>query len=98
MTGAWPNLPFATDGFTQKIFWWRAGYDWRAEPAPNLVVSGSRVDGPSKALVSSTASNAFASDIGSAMVVVVSMPTAGCWKITGRYKETELTFVVNIPE
>jgi len=32
------------------------------------------------------------------MVVVVSMPTAGCWKITGRYKETELTFVVNIPE
>jgi hypothetical protein len=97
-TGAWPNLPFDANGFTQKILWWHDGYDWRAEPVPNLVVSGTKVDGPSKALVSSAGSNAFASDIGSAMVVVVSMPTAGCWKITGAYKESQLSFVVTIPE
>jgi hypothetical protein len=32
------------------------------------------------------------------MVVVVSMPSAGCWKIIGSYKDTQLSFVVNIPE
>jgi len=53
-----------------------------------------RVDGPAKALVASSATNAFASDIGSAMLVGVEMPAAGCWEITGHYKEQRLSFVV----
>ncbi|OLC48832.1 MAG: hypothetical protein AUH82_02255 [Chloroflexi bacterium 13_1_40CM_4_65_13] len=93
-SGTWDRLPFQGGGYTQKVFWWRDGYDWRTETSPKLFVSGLRVDGPAKALVASSATNAFASDIGSAMLVGVEMPAAGCWEITGHYKEQRLSFVV----
>lgn len=47
--------------------------------------------------MASSATNAFASDIGSAMLVGVGIPAAGCWQITGRIKGAELSFVVWVP-
>lgn len=94
LEGAWRDLPYGGTGYSQKVFWWRQGYDWKAEPEPNLTVTGKRLDGEALPLVASKATNAFASDIGSAMLVGVDIPTAGCWEITGKIGEQNLSFVI----
>src|SRR6266508_690609 len=92
--GIWEALPHNPEGYTQKVFWWRDGYVWTEEPQPALTVTGERLDAPAPPLHASEATNAYAGDIGSAMLVGVDMPTLGCWKITGKYADTELSFVV----
>jgi hypothetical protein len=96
--GMWNSLPLNPGGYTQKILWWRDGYVWDQEPEPNLIVTGERIDESAPPLVVSKATNAYASDIGSAMLVGVDFPTLGCWKITGNYNGTELSFVVRVDE
>jgi len=59
-----------------------------------LIVSGERLDAAAPPLLASEATNAYAADIGSAMLVGVDLPTLGCWKITGKYSDSELSFVV----
>lgn len=92
--GVWFGLPHNPEGYTQKVFWWREGYVWTEEPEPALTVTGERLDAPAPPLIVSKATNAYASDIRSAMLVGVDFPTLGCWKITGQYRESELNFVV----
>lgn len=92
--GVWAGLPHNPEGYTQKVFWWRDGYVWNEEPEPDLTVTGERLDAPAPPLIVSKATNAYAADIGSAMLVGVDFPTLGCWKITGQYKKTELSFVM----
>ena len=92
--GVWSGLPHNPEGYTQKVFWWREGYVWNEEPEPELIVTGERLDASAPPLTVSKATNAYASDIGSAMLVRVNFPTLGCWKITGQYRKSELSFVV----
>lgn len=93
-SGVWNGLPHNSGGYTQKIFWWRDGYNSNEEPEPQLIVTGERLDAQAPPLKASRATNASASDIGSAMLVGVDFPTSGCWKVTGEYGDTELSFVV----
>lgn len=92
--GAWESLPLYQGGYIQKVFWWREGYDWEAESEPALMVTAERIDAKAPPGESSEATNASSGDIGTAMLVGVNLPTPGCWKITGRYKEQELSFIV----
>ena len=92
--GTWEALPHNPEGYTQKVFWWRDGYVWTEEPEPALTVTAERLDAPSPLIHASNATNASASDIGSAMLVGIDLPTHGCWKITGKYGDAELSFVV----
>lgn len=92
--GVWSGLPHNPEGYTQKIFWWSEGYSWTEEPEPELSVTGRRLDGPAPSLIASRATNAFAADIQSAMLVGVDFPTLGCWEISGHYRGHELSFVV----
>ncbi len=92
--GTWRELPHNTGGYTQKVFWWRKGYSWTDEPEPELSVTGRRLDASAPPLHASKATNAFAPDIQSAMLVGVDVPTPGCWEITGRYGGRELSFTV----
>lgn len=93
--GIWDGLPYSPgSGYTQKVFWWSDGYVWSEEPQPKLTVTGERLDAKAPALKASKPTNAYAGDIGSAMLVGVDFPTEGCWKITGKYKDVELSFVV----
>jgi hypothetical protein len=94
--GVWSGLPHNPEGYTQKVFWWRKGYSWTEEPQPHLMVTGRRLDALAPPLNVSGATNAFAADIGSAMLVGVDFPTLGCWEITGRYAGAELSFVVRV--
>jgi hypothetical protein len=92
--GVWSALPKSDDGYGQKVLWWREGYSWRDEPEPALTVSGRRLDAAGDTLYVSRATNAYAEDIQSAMLVGVDIPSLGCWQISGRYAGTELSFVV----
>lgn len=92
--GVWSDLPHNPEGYTQKIFWWNEHYFWKDDPQPDLIVTGRRLDASAAPLNVSRATNAFADDIQSAMLVGVDFPTLGCWEITGRYTEAELSFVV----
>jgi len=83
---------------SDKVFWWSDGYDWRTAPQPNLAVTGRRLDGPGSPVVDSPATHALnGTDIGVAMLVGVSIPTPGCWEITGTYAGTTLRFVFWVP-
>ena len=92
--GVWEDLPHSPDGYTQKIMWWSDLYSLKDEPQPALVVSGRRLDAKSPLLRFYGATNAFAGDIGEAMLTGVEFPTLGCWEVRGEYKKSELTFVV----
>lgn len=92
--GIWRGLPKTSDGYTQKIMWWSSSYSLKDELEPALLVSGRRLDGDASALRFYGATNAFADDIGEAMLTGVEFPTLGCWEVRGGYKKTELTFVV----
>jgi hypothetical protein len=78
--------------FVEKVFWWRQGYDGRAEPRPKLIVRGKRIDSVAAPLEVSRPTTAIM-ERGSAMLVGVGFPTDGCWQIMGRYGDDELTFV-----
>jgi hypothetical protein len=93
-SGVWSDLPLNSSGYTQKIFWWSEKFSIRDEPEPDLSVSGRRLDAQAAPLNVSRATNAFAGDIKTAMLVGVDFPTTGCWEITGDYKGAELSFVV----
>lgn len=92
--GIWSGLPHTNGVYIQKVLWWRDSDDWRTEAVPQLSLSGVRTDGPAKPLTASTVTSVSAADIGSAMVVLIDIPAAGCWEITGQYKGTTLSFVV----
>jgi hypothetical protein len=92
--GTWEALPHNPGGYTQKVFWWREDYVWTEEPEPNLEVTAERLDAEAPSVHVLKGTNAYAADIGSAMLVGIDLPTLGCWKITGKYGGTELSFVV----
>ena len=98
-SGTWRGLPHYTPDdprYRQKVFWWSEGYDWRRENPPNLTVSGKRLDGQAPLLSADLHANAgWTGDSDHAFIVDgIFIPTLGCWKITGRYKGEELSYVV----
>jgi hypothetical protein len=88
----WSDLPRTAEGFGQKTFWWSAGFDPSTEATPDLVVTARQLDGGAEAS-GGLATNATA-DLGAAMLVSVSFPTAGCWEVTGTYDGATLSYVV----
>jgi hypothetical protein len=92
--GSWWALPHDEQGYTQKVAFWRQGYNYAAEQQPDLTVTGRRLDGEAPPLVASTATNGFEAHVQSFMLVGVEVPTLGCWEITGRYGGHALSFVV----
>jgi hypothetical protein len=83
--------------YRDKLFWWRDGYSGVVEARPALTVSARRLDGHAPPVRIPRATNAHHKDFGGwAMLVMVEFPTAGCWEVTGQYKEETLSFVVQV--
>ena len=82
--------------FGDKMFWWRQGYDWRSEPEfrPKLTVTGKRLDASAPPATNDRANSGWTDPSQPFMVTGINLPTLGCWEITGRYNEDELTFIV----
>jgi hypothetical protein len=101
--GTWKGLPHyrPTDtAFRQKLFWWREGYDWHNDPQPMLKVTGKRLDSPAPPLGTDEHANAgWTDDPDHPFIVVgIDIPTLGCWKITGRFEDAELSFVICVTQ
>jgi hypothetical protein len=90
----WEELPMNNGMFGQKTFWWSDGYSSTVEPTPSITVTGRQLDGPVSFEAGGPGTNGFREDIGSFMLVGVGIPTAGCWELTARYRDAELTYVV----
>ena len=90
------HRPGHEQDLTEKIFWFRVGYDYRTEPRPKLKVTGKRLDGPAPPLnlPQGDATNAILGGTTSSMLTGVYIPTPGCWEITGDYQGDKLNFVV----
>ncbi len=81
--------------YRQKLFWWRQGSYWVAEPRPKLIVTGRQLDASEPPLIVSGPHAGYREqDTKSFMVVAVDFPTLGCWEITGDYEGDKLSYVV----
>ncbi len=90
----WDALPKGPDGYGQKTFWWSADFDPRSELLPAITIEGTRLDGTGS-FTSAESTNATA-DLGAAMEVAVTVPTAGCWRLTAHYRAADLSYVVQV--
>jgi hypothetical protein len=59
-----------------------------------LTVSGRRLDADVPGFQFDDATNAYAPEFGSAMMIGIDLPMLGCWEITGEYEDQTLSFVV----
>jgi hypothetical protein len=89
----WGRLINAPHTITVKSFWWSTAWSLKAEPMPNISVTGQQLDGSGAFTAGSPGTNATA-DFGEAMLVGFDVPTPGCWRITASYRETSLSYVV----
>ena len=86
----WGALP----GLGQKTFWWSQDFDVSVEPQPDITVTGERLDHPGQSLSVGPGTNGRRGDIGSFMLVGIEFPAPGCWELTARYGDAELSYVV----
>lgn len=90
----WAHLPMTPDGLTQKTFWWSTDWVPEADPEPNIIVTGTRLDAPGS-FDAGPGTNASAG-AGTAMLVGVTVPSPGCWRLTGTYLDASLSIVVDV--
>jgi hypothetical protein len=93
--GIWEKLPKGDSGYVQKAVFWREGWAALDEPNPGLTVSGRRLDASAPTFSFSDTTHGW-DDTGDFMLVGISIPTEGCWKITAEYKDATLTYVVEV--
>jgi len=91
-----PWLFAAPPGLPQKTFWWSADWVPDSEPMPAITVTGRRLDAGGSFRYG-PGTNATA-DFGTAMLVGIDVPDYGCWKITARYRDATLSYVVDVVE
>jgi len=92
--GTWGWVRRGTRGIqlTQKLFWFRQGYDYRTRQERALRVTGRRLDGPAPPADIGPPTNGY-TDVWF-MVVGIYLPEPGCWEITGDYEGNKVTYVV----
>lgn len=93
----WYELPEADEKFTQKTFWWSAGYPTNEQPLPAIILTGRRLDRPGSFETGGPAGGGMREDIGSFMLVGIEIP-AGCWELTATYRGSDLSYVVLIKD
>jgi hypothetical protein len=93
--GTW-EMAHDEHGLFDKSFWWRQGYDWRAETTPRLRVTGRRLDAQAPAVTVLDATNGFKPSMDAFMLLGLELPAEGCWELTGHYHDRSLRFVVRV--
>jgi hypothetical protein len=97
--GKWgwaPHRPGHENDLTQKLTWWRKGFNPRMGGRPPLGVTGKRLDGAAPPLDVSSASPSYHEAWKTFLIMGVYVPEPGCWEFTGDYHEDKLTFVVRV--
>ncbi len=92
LDGQWAQLARG-----EKFWWWSANFDVQQDDTPDLLLTARRLDGDAPPFQSFPATNGYHDSINWAMLAGVTLPTPGCWEITGHYQGTQQTIVVNVP-
>jgi hypothetical protein len=93
--GSGPAGPYHF-AYDNKLPWGRSNPPFRRSDDP-LTVTGKRLDGPGPVFTEIFESSGFGPDYsGEGIMGGIAIPVFGCWQITGRYKDTDLTFTVRV--
>ena len=76
----------------RTVPWWRQAY-WNAESEAKLIVTGRRLDSPAPPPVEIGRYGGWLEEH-PLVNVNLRFPTPGCWEVTGRYEDQELSFVI----
>ena len=91
--GSVPRMPFEFV-YDDKHPWFRVHPAFSLSHGP-LTVTGERLDGPAPSFIETDEGGGLPRDDDNAMIMgAIQIPVFGCWKITGQYKDQELSFVV----
>lgn len=97
-SGVWhfTNNSDTSGGYFTKLVFWTKEFDWRKEPAPDLIVTAKRTDGDSPSVAVAHAHAVFVPGNTPAMMTGIRIPTAGCWEVISHYRSKALTFTVSV--
>lgn len=93
----WRDLPQHRGTFTQKTLWWAEDLSTNDAPTP-LILTGRRLDRAGVFETGPSIGASFREDIGDFIVVGMEIPAAGCWELTARYGDSELSYVVLVDD
>jgi hypothetical protein len=97
--GIWTGIVSPT-GTRNKIWWWREGWkydtDLRANE-PGLIITARRIDGDAPMVNKPRVTNAQMGSRGWAMLLMLEIPTSGCWEISANYRSEYVSMVVWVP-
>ena len=97
--GVWRGI-VSPRGTRNKFWWWREGWrvdtDLRAND-PGLIVTARRIDGAAPEVRGPRVTNAFEGK-NTAMLLMLEIPTSGCWEIIGNYRSEYVSMVVWVPD
>jgi hypothetical protein len=88
--------PLAELRLLRAIHLWRQP-SWDAKSKAKLIVTASRLDA---AVPTATGGSPWGGWLEESQQVIVNIrfPTSGCWRVTARYEDQEITFTVWVPE
>jgi hypothetical protein len=89
----WRGLPKWPEGYREKIVWWSQGYDAKADPTPNISITGRRLDAAASPMLAGANGSWTDHDF---IMSGVNFPTQGCWEVTGKFRGSEVKFVVQV--
>lgn len=91
----WSGIPQVHGGMIgEKTIWWSDLYNGTNERP--ITVTGRQLDGSASFEGVGPGGGGFREDIGSFMMVGIEIPAAGCWELTARYGDAELSYVVMV--
>ena len=92
--GYW-SLSEGAGPFTQKIFWWRPGFNGSVENFSDLTVTLRNLATGELTIATRKATNASHKMFGgSVMLTGIRIPSYGCWEVTGEHRGHEVSFIV----
>lgn len=97
--GIWRGI-VSPRGTRNKFWWWREGWRFdtdRRANEPGLIVTARRIDGEAPEVRGPRVTNAFEGKR-TAMLLILEIPTSGCWEITGNYRSEYVSMVVWVPD
>ena len=80
-----------------KLWWWSEEFKGGDDETPDLVLTARRLDGAAPPYRTTEATNAYHHDFYWVMLVGFTLPTTGCWEITGEYRGHRLGVVQWVP-
>jgi hypothetical protein len=81
----------------QRTFWWIPGFTTMNYPLPDVRVTGRRLD-RAAAPLQTHEPNGGQTAQGQFLMVMVELPSAGCWQVSGQLGEARVDYVVKVTD